>query len=134
MNFHVLTLFPEMILQGLNTSIIGRAMAKGIITLEAVNIRDYTIDKHKKVDDYPYGGGAGMLMQAQPVYDAYRAVVEEIYSEYNEIYIFFKRILRLPDSEAKEQTLLFINTFPKSTGERLSEVVKKSLNKKNNKE
>lgn len=62
------------------------------------------------------------------------AVVEEIYSEYNEIYIFFKRILRLPDSEAKEQTLLFINTFPKSTGERLSEVVKKSLNKKNNKE
>lgn len=66
--------------------------------------------------------------------DKGRAVVEEIYSEYNEIYIFFKRILRLPDPEAKEQTLLFINTFPKSTGERLSEVVKKSLNKKNNKE
>ena len=78
MNFHVLTLFPEMILQGLNTSIIGRAMAKGIITLEAVNIRDYTIDKHKKVDDYPYGGGAGMLMQAQPVFDAWKAVVEQI--------------------------------------------------------
>ncbi len=78
MNFHVLTLFPEMILQGLNTSIIGRAMAKGIITLEAVNIRDYTTDKHKKVDDYPYGGGAGMLMQAQPVYDAWKVVVDQI--------------------------------------------------------
>lgn len=78
MNFHVLTLFPEMILQGLDTSIIGRAMAKNIITLEAVNIRDYTTNKHKKVDDYPYGGGAGMLMQAQPVYDAWKAVVEKI--------------------------------------------------------
>ena len=78
MNFHVLTLFPEMIEQGLHTSITGRSLEKGTITLHAVNIRDYTVNKHKKVDDYPYGGGAGMLMQAQPVYDAYRAVVEEI--------------------------------------------------------
>ncbi len=74
MNFHILTLFPEMIMQGLNTSIIGRAMGNGFITLEAVNIRDYTADRHKKVDDYPYGGGAGMLMQAQPIYDAFQAV------------------------------------------------------------
>lgn len=78
MNFHVLTLFPEMIMQGLDTSIIGRAMAKKIISLEAVNIRDYTTNKHKKVDDYPYGGGAGMLMQAQPVYDAWKAVADKI--------------------------------------------------------
>ena len=78
MNFHVLTLFPDMIVQGLNTSILGRSMENGVITLEAVNIRDYTLNKHKKVDDYPYGGGAGMLMQAQPVYDAYRAVEESI--------------------------------------------------------
>ncbi len=78
MNFHVLTLFPEMIVQGLATSITGRAMAKGIISLEAVNIRDYTTNKHKKVDDYTYGGGAGMLMQAQPVYDAFQAVSEQI--------------------------------------------------------
>ncbi|MBD5546874.1 MAG: tRNA (guanosine(37)-N1)-methyltransferase TrmD [Lachnospiraceae bacterium] len=81
MNFHVLTLFPEMIMQGLGTSIIGRAMDKGIISLEAVNIRDYTINKHKKVDDYPYGGGAGMLMQAQPVFDAWKAVLCKIQSE-----------------------------------------------------
>ena len=70
-NFHILTLFPDMVLQGLRESIIGRAEKAGFISLEALNIRDYTRDKHKKVDDYPYGGGAGMLMQAQPVYDAY---------------------------------------------------------------
>ena len=75
MKFHVLTLFPEMIMGALSTSIIGKAMERGQISLEAVNIRDYTLDKHKKVDDYTYGGGAGMLMAAQPVYDAYHAVV-----------------------------------------------------------
>lgn len=78
MYFHVLTLFPEMIMDGLNTSILGRAMGKGSIRAEAVNIRDYTLDRHQKVDDYTYGGGAGMLMQAQPVYDCVQAVLEEI--------------------------------------------------------
>lgn len=68
-----MTLFPEMVRSGLNTSIIGRAVENGLIELETVNIRDYTTDKHGKVDDYTYGGGAGMLMQAQPVYDAWRA-------------------------------------------------------------
>lgn len=72
--FHVLTLFPEMITQGLAPSIIGRAAEKDLIFLDAVNIRDYTSDRHGKVDDYPYGGGAGMLMQAQPVYAAHAAV------------------------------------------------------------
>lgn len=78
MNFHILTLFPDMIWQGLNTSIIGRAVENGLLSVNAVNIRDYTLDKHKKVDDYPYGGGAGMVMQAQPVYDAWRSVMEQI--------------------------------------------------------
>lgn len=78
MNFHILTLFPEMVVQGLKTSILGRAMQNGHIGIEAVNIRDYTQDKHKKVDDYPYGGGAGMLMQAQPVFDAYCDTVKRI--------------------------------------------------------
>lgn len=77
MIFHVLTLFPEMICEGLNNSIMKRGMEAGHIRLNAVNIRDYTLDKHNKVDDYPYGGGAGMLMQAQPVYDAYQAIVAE---------------------------------------------------------
>ena len=74
MRFHVLTLFPEMILQGLGTSITGRAMQKGLVSLNAVDIRDYAANRHRKVDDYTYGGGAGMLMQAQPVYDACMAV------------------------------------------------------------
>ena len=78
MNFHILTLFPDMIMQGLSTSIIGRAKENGLLSIEAVNIRDYSQNKHKKVDDYPYGGGAGMLMQAQPVYDAWKSVVDKI--------------------------------------------------------
>lgn len=78
MNFYILTLFPDMVAQGLNTSIIGRAADKGLVTINCINIRDYTLDKHKKVDDYPYGGGAGMVMQAQPVYDAWKSVVERI--------------------------------------------------------
>lgn len=78
MNFHILTLFPDMVMQGLATSIIGRAAEKGLLSIEAVNIRDYTKDRHKKVDDYPYGGGAGMLMQAQPVFDAWKAVADRI--------------------------------------------------------
>ncbi len=78
MNFHVMTLFPEMVEQGFLTSITGRAVEKGYLSMEAVNIRDYTLDKHKKVDDYPYGGGAGMLMQAQPVYDCYQAIREKM--------------------------------------------------------
>ena len=71
MKIHIMTLFPDMVMNGLNTSILARAMDKGFVEIEAVNIRDYTTDKHKKVDDYPYGGGAGMLMQAQPVYDSH---------------------------------------------------------------
>lgn len=63
---------------GLGTSIIGRAVNKGILSVEAVNIRDYAFNKHNSVDDYPYGGGAGMLMQAEPVYQCYRAVDEKI--------------------------------------------------------
>ena len=78
MNFHILTLFPDMVMSGLNTSIIGRAVNAGLLSIEAVNIRDYAFNKHQSVDDYPYGGGAGMLMQAEPVYLAYEAVAERI--------------------------------------------------------
>ena len=71
MRFSVLTLFPDMINEIVETSILGRAVKNGIINVSAVNIRDLAFNKHNKVDDYPYGGGAGMLMQAQPVYDAF---------------------------------------------------------------
>ena len=73
MRFHILTLFPEMVRQGLDTSIIGRAVKQGTISINAMDIRQYTQDRHGKVDYYTYGGGAGMLMQAQPVYDAWQA-------------------------------------------------------------
>lgn len=78
MNFYILTLFPEMVENGLHTSIIGRAAEAGILSIHTINIRDYTTNKHGKVDDYPYGGGAGMLMQAQPVYDAWKSVTDRI--------------------------------------------------------
>lgn len=78
MKYYCMTLFPEMIEQAMNTSIIKRAMENGILALETINIRDYTDNKHGRVDDYTYGGGAGMLMQAQPVYDAYQAVKEKL--------------------------------------------------------
>ena len=78
MQFYIMTLFPDMVMDGLNTSIIGRAIDKGLLDIEAVNIRDYAFNKHNSVDDYPYGGGAGMLMQAEPVYQCYEAVKKKI--------------------------------------------------------
>lgn len=74
MKFHVLTLFPEMIESCFSTSITGRAEKENVLELNTVNIRDFTVDKHNKVDDYTYGGGAGMLMQAQPIYDAFKSL------------------------------------------------------------
>ncbi len=82
MRFHVLTLFPQMIEQGLSESITGRALKQNIISLETVNIRDFANNKHNKVDDYTYGGGAGMLMQAEPVYQAVRSVADRIMADH----------------------------------------------------
>ena len=81
MRYHVLTLFPEMIIQGLDNSILKRAAQKDLISFEAVNIRDYAFNKHNKVDDYTYGGGAGMLMQAEPVYLAYEDLMKKCNKE-----------------------------------------------------
>lgn len=77
MKFYIMTLFPDMVRDGLNTSIIGRAASKGLLSVDAINIRDYAFNKHQSVDDYPYGGGAGMLMQAEPVYQTYKAIQEK---------------------------------------------------------
>jgi len=131
MHFHVLTLFPDMITQGLNTSITGRSIESGTITLNAVNIRDYTVNKHKKVDDYPYGGGAGMLMQAQPVYDAYRAVMKDIQARGKEkeprvIYLtpqgtVFKQ--KMAKELAKEEDIIFLCGHYEGIDERVLEEI-----------
>ena len=71
MKFDILTLFPEMFEAVMGTSIIGRAVTKGLVEINCINIRDFSKDKHRKVDDYPYGGGWGMVMTVQPIYDAW---------------------------------------------------------------
>ena len=76
--FDVLTLFPDMFRSVLGDSIINRAAQKGILEFNFIDIRDYTKNKHRKVDDYPYSGGGGMLMAAQPVFDAYQSIVKDL--------------------------------------------------------
>ena len=126
MNFHILTLFPEMVMDGLNTSIIGRAQSKGLLSVEAINIRDFAEDKHNRVDDYTYGGGAGMLMQAGPVYGAYQSVVEKAKSKPRVIYLS-------PQGEtfsqakaeelAKEEELIFLCGHYEGIDERVLEEI-----------
>lgn len=87
MIFYVMTLFPEMIESISNVSILKRGKEAGHIDIRPVNIRDYAGNKHGSVDDYPYGGGAGMLMQAAPVYDCYRAICDEYKKSLPVIYL-----------------------------------------------
>lgn len=126
MNYHVLTLFPEMILQGLNTSIIGRAIEKGILSLEAVNIRDYAGNRYGKVDDYPYGGGAGMVMQAEPVYAAVKDLEERMSHKPRVIYLTPQgRVFRqeMAVDFAKEEDLVFLCGHYEGIDERVLEEV-----------
>lgn len=121
-----MTLFPDMIRQGLETSIIGKAIEKEIVELDIVNIRDYTLDRHKKVDDYPYGGGAGMIMQAQPVYDAWKAVVEKIGYQPRCIYLTPQgdRFCQPMAKEyAKEKDLIFLCGHYEGIDERVLEEI-----------
>ncbi len=87
MRIDILTLFPEMCEGVLGESIIGRARANGCVEINCHNIRDYTLDKHNRVDDAPYGGGTGMIMQTQPVYDCYAALCEETGARPHLIYL-----------------------------------------------
>ena len=126
MNYHILTLFPEMVLDGLNTSIIGRAAAAGKISIEAVNIRDYTKEKHGHVDDAPYGGGAGMVMQAAPVCDAYEALCGRLGKRPRVLYmtpqgqVFNQKIA---EELAKEEELVFLCGHYEGVDERVLEMI-----------
>jgi len=121
-----MTLFPEMVMDGLHTSIIGRAVNNGLLSIEAVNIRDYAFNKHNSVDDYPYGGGAGMLMQAEPVYQCYRALEERIGKKPRVVYLspqgktFHQE---MAEEFAKEEELVFLCGHYEGIDERVLEEI-----------
>jgi len=126
MNFHILTLFPEMVMDGLSASIIGRAQNKGLLSVEAINIRDFAENKHNRVDDYTYGGGAGMLMQAGPVYGAYQSVVEKANSKPRVVYLSpqgqtFSQ--QMAEEFAKEEELIFLCGHYEGIDERVLEEI-----------
>ena len=124
MNFHVLTLFPEMIRDGFETSITGRAVEKGLLSLETVNIRDFSVNKHNRVDDYPYGGGAGMVMQAEPVYLAWESVVEKLGRKPKVLYMSPQgRVFdqTMAQELAEEEDLLFLCGHYEGIDERVIE-------------
>ena len=126
MNFHILTLFPEMVMQGLSTSIIGRAVENGLLTIEAINIRDFAENKHNRVDDYTYGGGAGMLMQAGPVYGAYESVAARTNSKPRVVYLSpqgqtFSQ--SMAEEFAKEEELVFLCGHYEGIDERVLEEI-----------
>ena len=87
MKINIMTLFPDMCENVLSESIIGRAREKGYVEINCINIRDYTLDKHRRVDDAPYGGGMGMLMQTQPIADCYKAICEKSDNKNHLIYM-----------------------------------------------
>ncbi|SHJ54231.1 tRNA (Guanine37-N(1)-) methyltransferase [Clostridium cavendishii DSM 21758] len=108
MKINILTLFPEMF-DIFNHSIIGRSKENGLIDIEAINIRDYTLNKHRKVDDYPYGGGAGMVMSAQPVVSAIKHVKN--YNDGKVIFLGPRGITfnqTLATELSKENNLIFV--------------------------
>lgn len=126
MQFYIMTLFPEMVMHGLNTSIIGRAVNKGLLSIEAVNIRDYAFNKHNSVDDYPYGGGAGMLMQAEPVYQCYRALEEKLEKKPRVVYLSpqgktFNQTMA--EEFAQEEELVFLCGHYEGIDERVLEEI-----------
>lgn len=126
MNFHILTLFPEMVLQGLNTSILGRAVKEGHITINATNMRDFANNKHNHVDDYPYGGGAGMVIQPEPVFKAYEAACANMTSKPRVIYLtpqgkVFNQ--SMAEEFAKEENLIFLCGHYEGIDERVLEEI-----------
>lgn len=126
MNFHIMTLFPEMVMDGLNTSIIGRAVKNGLLNIEAVNIRDFAQNKHGQVDDYVYGGGAGLLMQAAPIYRAYEHICENMEKKPRVVYLTPQgEVFTQKHAEefAQEEELIFLCGHYEGVDERVLEEI-----------
>ncbi|CCX75281.1 tRNA (guanine-N(1)-)-methyltransferase [Dorea sp. CAG:105] len=126
MQFYIMTLFPEMVMSGLKTSIIGRAIKNELLSIEAINIRDYAFNKHNSVDDYPYGGGAGMLMQAEPVYQCYKALEDRIGKRPRVVYLSpqgqtFNQ--KMAEEFAEEEELVFLCGHYEGIDERVLEEI-----------
>lgn len=126
MQFYIMTLFPDMVMGGLKTSIIGRAIKNELLSIEAINIRDYAFNKHNSVDDYPYGGGAGMLMQAEPVYQCYKALEDRIGKRPRVVYLSpqgqtFNQ--KMAEEFAEEEELVFLCGHYEGIDERVLEEI-----------
>ena len=126
MQFYIMTLFPEMVMGGLQASIIGRAIKNELLSIEAINIRDYAFNKHNSVDEYPYGGGAGMLMQAEPVYQCYKALEDRIGKRPRVVYLSpqgqtFNQ--KMAEEFAEEEELVFLCGHYEGIDERVLEEI-----------
>nr|WP_295678396.1 tRNA (guanosine(37)-N1)-methyltransferase TrmD [uncultured Lachnoclostridium sp.] len=127
MNYHVMTLFPDMIHQAMNTSIIGRAMEKGLLTINAVDIREFSEDKHRRVDDYPYGGGAGMVMAPGPVYRTYEHVMKtinqkkQVLPQENTMEIVKEEPFKDTDNETKRPRIIYLTPQGKVFHQKMAE-------------
>ena len=125
MHYYVMTLFPEMIEYIMAQSIIGRALTDELIKLKIINIRDYAKNRYRQVDDYPYGGGAGMLMQADPIYSAYKDICKGLKKKPRLIYTTPQGRLfnqDLAKELAKEEELIFLCGHYEGVDERVLEL------------
>lgn len=127
MQYRIMTLFPQMFPGIMDASILGRAKESGLIGWKTFDIREYTLDKHKRVDDYPYGGGAGMVMQAEPVYRCYEAVARELgHTPKRVIYMTPQgRVFdqKMAEEFAKEEELVFLCGHYEGIDERVLEEI-----------
>ncbi len=129
MKFHVMTLFPEMIEDATKVSILGRAINNDLISIDAINIRDFSENKHMKVDDYPYGGGAGMVMQAMPIYKAYQSIIDKRQNKNKKPRVLYMtpqgKVFnqKMAEELAKEDELIFLCGHYEGIDERVLEEI-----------
>lgn len=126
MNYYILTLFPEMIQNGLNHSIIKKAIENNIININCINIRDFSNNKHNQVDDYAYGGGAGMVMKPEPVYNSYLSIKDKVKPNTKVLYMTpqgkpFNQ--KMAEDLAKEEDLIILCGHYEGIDERVIEEI-----------